>query len=345
MLNFKLGWLFVMFSAILIPCALLREQVVGGKSSETAPEVQSNWWTLSDVDFVNQYANLATGSQQDQSRFAWMAFARANQQVPFGENQQKFSQWELWASDLDTFSPNVPRFEAAKKIRPRPHLQPLQQLRLFSHRMNLAAANPFPQAGQEVTRNPLSYTYIMDNHLNTQQGIATYLGQPGNKIEFPLGVVETKAWWVRGALAGAHQLGGFSLTGLHLMVKVKPSPQNPLRTIAQAGFDDVRAEIEPGTSRRSETNQLSRRDSSSDAAKLMTDAGLVTAFLNYVSNGQQTQFGDSQFRTSSLEYTTRVAICHSPEPKPGDLDRLVIFMPLLSRSGIGADPGRWNESL
>ena len=40
------------------------------------PSLAQDWWSMSDQDFVKQYANLATGTQEQQSRFAWMAFAR-----------------------------------------------------------------------------------------------------------------------------------------------------------------------------------------------------------------------------------------------------------------------------
>ena len=107
---------------LLLVAALSPAQRVHGTNQPQAAANQAgNWWSISDVDFVTQYGKLATGAQAQQSRFAWMAFARANQQVTSPTNpQQKFSQWELWPSDPDTFTPDTPRFEAARKVRTRP---------------------------------------------------------------------------------------------------------------------------------------------------------------------------------------------------------------------------------
>jgi hypothetical protein len=312
-------------------------RIDGGQSSYGTAKLGPNWWSISDTDFVTQYGKLAVGSQAQQSQFAWMAFARANQQVAFGTNPQKLSQWELWPSDLDTFSPNVPRFEAAKKIRTRPHLQPVQQLRMFSPHAIPAAVNPFPQAGQEVTRNPLSYNYIMDNHLNTQQGIATFLGKQGAKIEFPLGAIETKAFWVRGAIGGAYQFGGFSLTALHLMVKVKPTPSNPFTDDSPSWFWTT-FELKSNKGLAAAQKLITYGDvlPTGEAEKLMKQAGLgATPFTNYVSNGQQIQFFDSKNKTiilgnTQLEWPFAVP----PSQGPHHLEELVVVLPFLSRASI-----------
>ncbi len=271
--------------------------VVGWQSVEAAAESAANWWTLSDTDFVKQYGNLAVGTQQQQSKFAWMVFARANQQVPFGDKKQKFSQWELWASDLDTFAPNVPRFEAAKKIRPRPHLEPITQLQMLSRRARLTKAPSFPQdGGQEVTRNALSSDYIMGHNLNTSEGIATYLGKQGNRIEFPLGVVETKAYWATGSLASAHQEAGLSLTALHLMVKVQPTPTNPFTDNTPSWFWTT-FELKSNAGLAAAQKFITYGDAlpPAESKQLLTDAGLGdTEFTNYVCNGVQIQFGDAK---------------------------------------------------
>jgi hypothetical protein len=282
----------------------LGQQVGGRQSTKGAAKLGGDWWSISDTDFVAQYGNLATGTQEQQSKFAWMAFARANQQV-VGANQQKFSQWELWASDPDTFTPDTPRFNAAKKIRTRPHLQPIQQNRMFSTHTPLKVKNPFPQAGQEVTRNPTSYDYILSKPLNTQAGIAAYLGKNGNVIQFPLGSVETKAIWVNGSIAGAHQLGGFSLTALHLMVKVKTTPANPFTDNSPSWFWTT-FELKSNQGLAAAQKFITYGDAlpAGDAAKLMTQAGLgKTPFTNYVSNGVQIQFSDSKNKTIILGNT------------------------------------------
>jgi hypothetical protein len=313
MFKYALNWSWVLLVLVLL--CRWGQRVDGGQSSTST----ANWWTISDTDFVAQYGNLAAGTQKEQSQFAWMSFARANQQVPFGDPPQNFSQWELWASDLDTFSPNVPHFVAARKIRTRPHLQPIQQLRMFSPHVRLALLNPFPQVGQEVTRNSLSYDYIMGKHLNTQHGIATYLGNPSNRIEFPLGVVETKAVWVSDSIAGAYQVGGFSLTGLHLMVKVKPTPSSPFTDNSPSWFWTT-FELKSNNGLAAAQKFITYHDAlpPSDAQMLMTQAGLGnTPFTNYVSNGQQIQFADSMNSTIILGNTQlEAAFATPPNPDP-----------------------------
>jgi hypothetical protein len=301
------GLLLLLVLLPLLATAPAGRRVHGRDSRVTeTPRLAADWWTLSDADFVAQYGNLATGTQVQQSQFAWMAFARANQQVA-SANGQKFSQWELWPSDTDTFTPDVARFVAARKVRTRPHIQPLQQLRMFAHRVPvaMAEATPFPQAGQEATRNSLSYDYITGKGLNTQQGIATYLGQPGNRIDLPSGAVETKAWWVRGAIAGAYQVGGFSLTALHLMVKVKPTPSNPFTDESPSWFwTTFELKSTPGLAAAQKFITYGDVLPAGDSQALLTQAGLGgTPFVNYVSNGQQIQFSDATNPTIILGNT------------------------------------------
>ncbi|SRR5260370_13937848 len=82
----------------------------------------TDWWTLSDQDFATQYGKQAISNAiRDQATVAWMLFARVNQPKP---NQgQTFSQWEMWPSNDDTFSPAVHLFKAEAKVRTRPHLE------------------------------------------------------------------------------------------------------------------------------------------------------------------------------------------------------------------------------
>ena len=194
----------------------------------------ANWWSIEDSDFVTQYGNLATGNQQQQSKFAWMAFARVNQRTTAAANHLEFSKWELWASDDNTFKPDQPPFDAAKVIRNRPHLEPIQQLRMFSPNSPALDLSPFPRKGQEVTRNSISYNYVVNKKLNLLKGIAAYLGHQGNRIDFPLAAIETKAIWTRGSIAGAYQEGDLFLTALHLMVKVI-TPSNPFTDSRRSG--------------------------------------------------------------------------------------------------------------
>ena len=156
-------------------------------------------------------------------------------------------------------------------------------------------ANPFPQAGEEVTRNSISYEYIMGKNLNTQQGIASYLSQPGRRIDFPLGAVETKAVWVRGSLAGAYQVAGFSLTALHLMVKVQPTPSSPFTDNSPSWFWTT-FELKTDQDLAAAQKFITYGDAlpPGGAQAILQQSGLGnTPFTNYVSNGQQIQFSDA----------------------------------------------------
>lgn len=265
----------------------------------------ADWWSISDADFVSQYGNLATGSQAQQSQFAWMLFARANQRVTF--NQQTFSQWELWASDLDTFSPNVPTFTAAKKVRTRPHLQVSRLAVLLKSPHALSLTNPFPPSGggEEVTRNALSYGYISGKGLNTQAGIVSYLATANAKIDFPLGAVETKALWVRAAIPGTYQVAGFSLTGLHLMVKIAPRPANPFTDDTPSWFwTTFEFKNNPGLVAAQKLITYGDALPVAQVTTLLTQAGLSgTPFVNYVSDGQQIQYDDAKNKNIVLGNT------------------------------------------
>jgi hypothetical protein len=282
-----------------------------------SPSLAQDWWSMADKDFVAQYANLATGTQVQQSQFAWMLFARANQQVTFSGDQQKYSQWELWPSDLDTFSPNAPAFAAASKIRRVPHLQ-VSRLALFSPHVRRLALAPMP-ADEEVTRNPISHGYIMGQKLNTQDGIAKFLAAPGAKVDFPLGAIETKAAWTRSSVAGAYQVAGYSLHALHLMVKIAPTPSDPFKDNTPSWFwTTFELKTNQGLSAAQKFETYHDALPAGQSATMLIQAGLGgTAFLNYVSDGQQIQFFDAKNKlirlgNSKLEWF----LATPPNPDP-----------------------------
>ena len=190
---------------------------------------------------------------------------------------------------------------------------------MFSAHPRVAETNPFPQEGQEVTRNSVSYDYIIDNHLNSQKGISTYLGKQGSKIEFPVGAIETKAVWVTGSVAGAYQEGGFSLTALHLMVKVQPTPGNPFTDNSPSWFWTT-FELKSNKGLAAAQKFITYHDvlPSGEAEMLMKQAGLGnTPFSNYVSNGQQIQFFDPKNKTIILGNTQLEAgFATPPNPDP-----------------------------
>ena len=264
----------------------------------------ADWWNMPDPDFVKQYGNLATGTQVQQSQFAWMLFARVNQPVPF--QGQTFSQWELWPSDHDTFAPNMGLFTAQTKVRTRPHLQVSKLAVLLNspHTLN-ALMNPFPSGGEEVTRNRLSYDYIIGKGLNTQAGIAKFLSASGAKVDFPIGTVEIKAFWVRGAIAGSYQVAGFSLTGIHVMMKIAPRPGNPFIDNSPSWFWTT-FEFKQNKGLAAAQKLITYGDAlpSAQVTTLLNQSGLgATPFVNYGSDGTQIQFSDVKTKNIVLGNT------------------------------------------
>lgn len=285
-----------------------------------SPSFAADWWNMSDVDFVTTYGKLATGSQTDQSQFAWMAFLRVNQPVVYQGDQKTYSQWELWPSDPDTFSPNSPPFKAANKFRARPHLQASKANAVVA--MRTAAKTGVPQfnpapSNEEVTRNALSYGYIMKNGLNTKAGIAAFV-TGGGVIDFPLGAVETKARWEPGAISGAYQVAGYSLTGLHLMVKIAPTPKDPFTDNSPSWFwTTFEFKGNPGLA--NAQSLLTYHDvlPAAQIAKLESDSGLSNSpFVNYVSNGQQIQFDDSSHPAILMGNTQLEGFAATPQGPP-----------------------------
>jgi hypothetical protein len=258
----------------------------------TLPSAAQDWLSLPDKDFVTRYGNLATGSQAQQSQFAWMLFGRVNQQVVFSGDQKKYSQWELWPSDLDTFSPNAPAFVAANKIRLVPHLQ-VSQLALALPKAR-ALAGPLP-ANEEVTRNQLAHDYIRGHGLNTLAGISKYFATPGNEVDFPVGSIEIKAAWRRSLLSDAYQVAGYSLTALHIVIKVSPRPRDAFRDNAPSWFwTTFELKSNDGLAAAQRFNTYGDALPPDQVATLLRQAGLGgTALVNYVSNGQQMQFFDA----------------------------------------------------
>jgi len=264
------------------------------------PSLATDWWTVSDQDFANQYAPQAfSATIKDQSSVAWMLFARINQ--PTQNQGQTISQWESWPSNDETFSPAVGLFKAESKVRTRPHLQAPKTAKIagqqnFAHLFSV----PPNGGGEEVTRNMISYTYITQTAgLQTQPGVKKFLSSPNAKVDLPIGAVEIKASWVAGATPGAYQFKGsggtFSLLGIHIMAKVKAAPADPFSSEDPSWFwTTFEFKGNPGLA--NAESLLTYKDAlpSADAMSLLTAAGLSqTAFANYKCNGTQIRFADA----------------------------------------------------
>ncbi len=146
----------------------------------------------------------------------------------------------------------------------------------------------------------------MSKGLNTRAGIGAYLATPSSKIDFPIGAIETKAEWATGPLPGAHDVGGYSLTALSLMVKIAASPSNPFTDNTPSWFWTT-FELK---SNKGLAAAQKKFDTYHDVLPkerveaLLAEAGLgQTPFVNYVSNGQQIQFFDAENKMIRLGNT------------------------------------------
>lgn len=263
----------------------------------------ADWWTLSDAEFAAQYAKQATSDTLvDQSTVAWMLFARVNQ--PQSLSGKSFSTWELWPSNEDTFSPAVGLFKAENKHRTRPHLQPPKTEKMKGKLAAEFHGGVPDSAGEEVTRNMLSYGYITKSGLNTKPGVVNKLKSANPKVDLPIGAIEIKADWGLGATAGAYQVTDttqsppvtYSLLGIHIMAKMQPAPADPFTSEDPSWFwTTFEFQGNPGWA--NADSLLTYKDAlpAADSTKLLTQAGLGNSlFKNYKCNGTQLRFSDAK---------------------------------------------------
>ena len=282
---------------------------------------QNNWWKLTDDQFAQQFAQKATGSDlTEQSRVAWMLFARANQPVTYpGTPPVKVTQWELWPSDIDTFDPTSAKaFKAVGKVRSSPHLQ-ISKVEKMLGLQGVHNPDGDPDPGQnfkfgteEVTRNLLSYDYIMANNLNLKTGVTTMVTS-GKQVQFPIGVVETKAVWTTKATPGAytfvsqHDGTTYSLLALHIMAKFNPTQADPFTADGNWFWTTFEFKGNPGLAH-AQSLLLPTKDNlpPAESLKLLTDSGVTAAFskmANYRCNGTQVSFLDSTGKATLLGNT------------------------------------------
>jgi hypothetical protein len=286
-------------------------------------------WAMPHAALARKISATPNPTQVALSEFAWQLFARVNQ--PAQLNGQTFREWELWKSDIDTFSPSAN--PTAPKFRTRPHLQKsvlAQNIGLRLHELQMKASgaqstNPFDfePSLEEVTRNDLSYTYIMGNGLNTQAGIAAFLASPQAQILFPFGAIETKAHWDKAALPGAYQITDpttgtvYSLTGLHVMMKITSGSYNPF-TSPQPSWFWATFEFKNNLDLAAAQKLITDGDSSPSgyAANVLQKAGLgSTPLVNYLCNGAQISFVDTSGKNMVLGNTQIEWFLATPQPQ------------------------------
>jgi hypothetical protein len=274
----------------------------------------ADWWSMTDADFVAQYKNLALGTQTQQSQFAWMLFGRLNQPANLGD--KTYTVWELWPSNPDTFSPNSRAFVPANKFRTRPHLQAPKAF-LMGGTAAHALTQPSFNAGEEVTRNTISYNYITDpkRPLNTKAGIVAAINAK-SPIDLPVAAIETKGNWITDDVQpGMYQINDgattYALNGLHIMVKIVPDPKDPQSSPDPSWFWTT-FEYSGNPQRAGALRFINgtNRDSlpAAQLTQLLTQAGLnKSPWTNYACNGVQISFLNAQGQPIVLGNTTMEA--------------------------------------
>jgi hypothetical protein len=203
----------------------------------------------------------------------------------------------------------VAAFVAANKVRNRPHLQQSKVFAILGHKAaNTAPAGDpnIPEAGEEVTRNPVSYQYIMDNQLETAQGAWKRLST-GSNLNFPNGAVEIKGDWAGGLVKGAYSITTpgnqvYSLVGLHIAAKVAPTPADPFHSEDPSWFWTT-FEFKGNVGLANAQSLLTVKDvlPRDKSLALLAQAGLDKGpFANYVCNGTQIRFTNAKAKNPDI---------------------------------------------
>lgn len=283
-----------------------------------------DWFNMNDPQFAQTYAGWAFSENLTrQSEFAWMLFARVNRSVML--DGQAYRLWELWPDNLRTFSPGVSQLKSndlLKKKRNGPVLQTIK-----AHQ----GAPRFNQrgAGEEVTRNGISYWYIVQNKLTTRAGVKKYLSRPGQRVDLPIGAIEIKADWRaikdvenyrQAYVIYDDKKNGYALVGLHIMMKIEPVPKDVFISESPSWFwTSFEFNDNPGLK-----NARSLITYGNQANQSFIDSTLKTAklnktkMINYSSNGTQIRFSDSRNPAIILGNTTMEDFAGFPNPVSAD---------------------------
>lgn len=238
-----------MFKAIIAICAL-STSLLALASDPSKACTEQGWLDKEDATFAADCVGMAfRGSLKDRQRLAWMFFARINtliQNDPL--KRQKSSStacehadasqdsppctetvpvWMAWPTDPDTFNSRTP---FVFQQQPRAQMMSSQEKKsiLAGH---VSTTNP-NGSNEEVTRNQLSYDYLVQSGLTTKLDVAAFF-LDNDYVDMPVGSVELKASWLqvsqgspapRDAFVYDFDGGAYWLRGLHIMVKMQSLP-------------------------------------------------------------------------------------------------------------------------
>ncbi|KNG95425.1 hypothetical protein [Pseudaestuariivita atlantica] len=305
--------------------------LIGASTLAQADGHLPDWVTMSDREFAEAHVDMAFSDDLEaQSAVAWMLFARANQQVDTATGQ--ISAWHTWPTDADTFP--APGGTASCAVTP-----VMRDIPAFVKSKKVLAGKADAQAsaakgGEEVTRSPEGCEYLVNKGLNTKAGVAGYFQDPDAFVDMPIGAVEIKARWAEpgtptteGAYSYRGASGEYALVGLHLMVKMAPTPRD-MYTSEQPSWFWTTFEFGKNPGLANVRSLVTYNDAlPQDAAlELLNEAGLdVDTFGLYSPNGTQIRFSDNDGKTgivlghSMMEDFAGVNInMKDPGPFPAD---------------------------
>ena len=262
------------------------------------------WLEKSDAEFAADCVGTAfSGSLEDRERVAWMLFARVNRLIDDPTNggvsgSGKVPVWMAWPTDPDTFGTARPfDFRAS----PRTDLRPSAEKKDIEAG-RVATADP-DGANEEVTRNSISYDYLIQSGLTTKLDVAAYFAE-NDYVDMPVGSVELKASWLQvtegspvpeGALTFKFDSGEYWWRGLHIMVKMRPlsDPGDAFYTEEPSWFwTTFEFNDNPGVAHVREALITRRAPLPDDQISTILEAGGLSGFgfEAYAPNGTQIRF-------------------------------------------------------
>lgn len=290
-------------SILAVTCAVLSAPAALAQGAY-APCTGPGWLEKPDAAFAADCRNMAfRGSLAERQMLAWMFFARVNQLIEDPNkggmsDTGKVPLWMAWPTDPDTFGTTKPFAFGAT---PRRALAPSTEKKDLEAGL-FATADP-DGANEEVTRNQISYDYLVQSGLTTQAGITAFFDD-ADMVKMPVGSVELKASWLsvtegspapENALTFKFDSGEYWWRGLHIMVKmdVLGTPGDVFYSEKPSWFwTTFEFNANPGVTHVRQTQITQRAPLSADEIGSILDvAGLSDFGLeHYAPNGTQIRF-------------------------------------------------------
>lgn len=292
--------------SLLICCVLVTLSVNSAEKTYSSC-TDSDWINKSDAQFAADCVVMAfEGGLKEKQKIAWMFFARVNQQIASGKQSgmsggDSVPLWMTWPTDPDTFTAN-PGFHFSEE--PRTTMMPsIEKKELLAGK--ISSADP-DGVNEEVTRNRISYNYLVNNKLTTRSGIATFF-ETNDYVNMPVGTIELKASWLQvtpgspapdGALIYQFDSGKYWWRGLHIMVKMRElaDPTQLFYSEEPSWFwTTFEFNENPGVTHVRDKLITQRQPlAEHEIQKLIATAGLEnTDYQNLAPNGTQIRFTDN----------------------------------------------------